>query len=98
MPSYISLLKWTDRGLRDVRDSPQRLDAAKRAFSTAGGRLTDFYLVLGEYDVVNIGEFPSDEAYTAAMLQVASRGAVRPTSLKVFTEEEYLRIIASMPP
>ena len=98
MPTYISLLKWTDRGLRDVRESPQRLDAAKRAFGTAGGQMTDFYLVLGEYDVVNIGEFPSDEAYTSAILQVASRGNVRPTSLKVFTEDEYRRIIESMPP
>ena len=98
MPTYISLLKWTDRGLRDVRESPQRLDAAKRAFSNAGGRLTDFYLVLGEYDIVNIGEFPSDEAYLTTILEIASRGAVRPTSLKVFTEEEYRRIIADMPP
>jgi uncharacterized protein with GYD domain len=98
MPTYISLLKWTDRGLRDVRESPQRVDAAKRAFSAAGGGMTGFYLVLGEYDLVNIGEFPNDEAYTAAILQVASRGNVRPTSLKVFTEEEYLRIIASMAP
>jgi uncharacterized protein with GYD domain len=98
MPTYISLLKWTDRGLRDVRESPQRVDAAKRAFSATGGSMTGFYLVLGEYDLVNIGEFPNDEAYTAAILQVASRGNVRPTSLKVFTEEEYLRIIASMAP
>jgi len=98
MPTYISLLKWTDQGIRAIKDSPQRLDAAKRAFSAAGGRLTDFYLVLGEYDIVNIGEFPSDEAYITTILEIASRGAVRPTSLKVFTEEEYRRIIAAIPP
>jgi len=98
MPTYISLLKWTDQGIRAIKDSPQRLDAAKRAFSAAGGRMTDFYLVLGEYDIVNIGDFPNDEAYTTAILQIASRGSVRPTSLKVFSEDEYLRIIAAIPP
>ncbi len=98
MPNYISLLKWTDQGMRAIKDSPQRVDAAKRAFSAAGGRMTDFYLVLGEYDVVNIGEFPNDEAYLTTLLEVASRGAVRTTTLKAFTEDEYRRIIAAIPP
>lgn len=98
MPLYISLLKWTDRGLRDVRESPQRLDAVRRACNNGGGKLAGFYMTLGEYDVVNIGEFPSDEAYSSTLLQVASRGAVRATTLKAFTEDEYRRIIAAIPP
>ncbi len=98
MPIYISLLKWTDRGLRDIRESPQRLDAVKRVCSAGGGRLTDFYMTLGAYDVVNIGEFPNEEAYLTTLLEVASRGAVRTTTLKAFTEDEYRRIIAAIPP
>jgi uncharacterized protein with GYD domain len=98
VPTYISLLKWTDRGIRDIRESPKRLDAVKRAYDAAGGRLTDFYLVLGAYDVVNIGDFPSDEEHLATLLEVASRGAVRTTTLKAFTEDEYRQIIASIPP
>jgi uncharacterized protein with GYD domain len=83
--------------MRAIKDSPQRVDAAKRAFSAAGGRMTDFYMVLGDYDVVNIGEFPNDEAYLTTLLEVASRGAVRTTTLKAFTEDEYRRIIAAIP-
>lgn len=98
MPIYISLLKWTDRGLRDVRESPQRLDAVKRVCSAGGGKLINFYMTLGAYDVVNIAEFTSDEAYSTTLLQVASRGAVRATTLKAFTEDEYRRVIASIPP
>ncbi len=98
MPIYISLLKWTDQGMRAIKDSPQRVDAAKQAISAAGGRMTDFYMVLGDYDVVNIGEFPNDEAYLTTLLEVASRGAVRMTTLKAFTEDEYRRIIAAIPP
>jgi uncharacterized protein with GYD domain len=98
MPTYISLLKWTDLGVRAIKDSPQRLDAVKKAYAASGGRMTDFYLVLGKYDIVNIGEFPNDEAYLTTLLEVASRGAVRPTTLKAFTEDEYRQIIASIPP
>ena len=97
MPTYITLLKWTEQGIRDVKQSPQRLDAAKEAFRVAGGQLKDFYLVLGDYDVVIIGEFPNDEAYTRTVLAIASRGALRTTTLKAFTEDEYRRIIASIP-
>jgi uncharacterized protein with GYD domain len=84
--------------MRAIKDSPQRVDAAKRAFTAAGGRMTDFYMVLGDYDVVNIGEFPNEEAYLTTLLEVASRGAVRTTTLKAFTEDEYRRIIAAIPP
>jgi uncharacterized protein with GYD domain len=55
-------------------------------------------MTLGEYDVVNIGEFSSDEAYTATLLEVASRGAVRATTLKAFTEDDYRKVVGSIPP
>jgi len=97
MPTYITLLKWTEQGIRDVKQSPQRLDAAKQAFSAAGGKMTGFYMVMGEYDLVTISEAPSDEAYTSTMLALSSRGSIRTTTLKAFTEEEYRRIIGSLP-
>lgn len=97
MPTYITLLKWTDQGVRDIKASPQRLDAAREAISAAGGRMIAFYLVLGEYDMVIISESPSDEVYATTVLAIASRGAVRSTTLKAFTEDEYRRIIAAIP-
>lgn len=97
MPTYVTLYKWTDQGIRAVKESPQRLDAVKQAISAAGGRLTAFYLTMGEYDVVAVVEAPSDEVYTSTALAIASRGAVRSTSLKAFNEEEYRRIIAAIP-
>jgi uncharacterized protein with GYD domain len=54
-------------------------------------------MTLGAYDVVNIGKFPSDEAYSTTLLQVTSRGAVRATTLKAFTEDEYRQIVAAIP-
>lgn len=96
MPTYIALLKWTDQGIRSVKDSAKRADAAREAFRAAGGTFRELYLTLGEYDIVTISEFPDDETYTRTMLSLASQGNVRPTTLKAFTEAEYRKIIGGI--
>jgi len=96
MPTYISLVNWTDQGIRDVKESPQRLDAFKKAVEAAGGKVTGFYLTMGRYDMVAIVEAPSDEAATAVILSVGSRGNIRTETMKAFPEEQYRGIIAKV--
>lgn len=48
MPAYINLVNWTDQGIREIKESPERLEAAKAAFKTIGGEMAAFYLVMGE--------------------------------------------------
>jgi uncharacterized protein with GYD domain len=95
--TYITLIKWTEQGIRNIKESPQRLDAARQAIRAVGGNLRELYMVMGEYDLVVISEAPDDESYTRAILTIASGGAVRTTTMKAYTEEEYRRIIASLP-
>ena len=97
MPTYIALLKWTDQGIRDIKGSPQRIDAARAQARQAGGNLREFYLVMGEYDAVVIIEAPDDETYARNILAGAAQGTVRTTTMKAFTEEEYRRIVGSLP-
>jgi len=52
MPTYITLINWTGEGVKKVKDSPKRLEAAKKLFKAAGGNLKNFYLVMGQYDIV----------------------------------------------
>ena len=97
MPTYITLINWTDQGLRDIKQSPQRSDAARQAIEQAGGRLLGIYLVMGDHDLVAISEAPDDETYARTILAAAARGAVRTKTLKAFTEDEYRRIISALP-
>lgn len=97
MPTYITLLNWTDQGVRAVKESPQRLDAAKEAIAQVGGRFVGFYMVFGDYDLVSIVEAPDDETYARFLLTLAAQGNVRTKTLKAFTEDEYRRILASLP-
>jgi len=97
MATYISLLRWTQQGVSQIKESPSRLDAYKELLKSAGGVHKGFYLVTGEYDAVTIWEAPSDEVAAKLLLQLASRGAVRTETMRAFPEEEYRKIIAAQP-
>ncbi len=96
MPTYIVLVNWTDQGIRNVKESPQRLDAWKKVIEAAGGKLIGFYLTMGRYDQVSIIEAPSDETVAAVLLSRGSRGNSRTETLKAFPEEQYRDIIAKV--
>jgi len=97
MPTYISLLRYTDQGARNIKDAPKRLDEAKKAFKAVGGELKQWYLVMGRYDAVVVSEFPDDETARKMDLMIASLGAIRTEGFRAFTEDEYRKIIAALP-
>ncbi len=97
MPTYITLANWTDQGIRDVKESPQRLDAAKKAVEAAGGKWVSFYMTMGRYDMVVIIEAPGDEVASAVLLAIGSGGSVRTETLRAYPEAQYRDIIAKMP-
>lgn len=97
MPKYITLCSYTDQGVKAIKESPARLDAAKQAFKAMGGEMTDFYLVMGEYDLVVIGDMPDDATTAKLALMIGAGGAIRTKTLRAFTEEEYRKIISELP-
>jgi uncharacterized protein with GYD domain len=97
MPTYITLLSYTQQGVANIKEGPSRLDRAKEAVKAAGGEIKAFYLTMGRYDAVVISEAPSDEAYATTILAIAAQGAVRTETLRAFPEDEYRKIIAAMP-
>jgi uncharacterized protein with GYD domain len=94
MATYISLVNWTDQGVRELKDSPARADATVELFESLGGKLVQLYWTVGPYDLVGIFEAPDDETVTAMQLTIGSRGAVRTTTLRAFDREEMEKIIA----
>jgi uncharacterized protein with GYD domain len=93
MPHFVSLLRYTQQGITKIKESPKRLDAAKKAAEKAGGKVHGWYLTMGKYDAVLISEFPNDEACAKFMLSVGAMGNVSTQTLKAFTEAEYRKII-----
>jgi uncharacterized protein with GYD domain len=96
MPHFVTLIRYTQQGIAKVKESPKRLDAAKKAAEKAGGKIHGWYLTMGKYDAVLISEFPSDEAGAQFMLSVGAQGNVTTQTLRAFTEAEYHKIISGL--
>ncbi len=96
MAKYIILINWTDQGIRNVKDSPKRLDAARAVAKKLDMELKDFYLTMGDYDMVSHLDAPNDESVAKFVLGLGTLGNVRTKTLKAFSEDEYRKIIGSL--
>ncbi len=96
MTTYIMLLSWTDMGIKNVRESPRRLDAARKQLADMGGAFKEFYLTMGEYDMVAVCEAPDDAVAARFALQLGMTGNVRSRTLKAFPEGAYREVVASL--
>jgi uncharacterized protein with GYD domain len=96
MGHYVSLIRYTQQGVAKIKESPARLDAARKAAEAAGGKITDWYLTMGKYDAVIISEFPNDETAAKFLLAAGAAGYITTQTLKAFTETEYRKIVASV--
>jgi uncharacterized protein with GYD domain len=97
MATYVSLISYTQQGMQNIKESPARLDAAKKAFKSMGAELKQWYLLIGEYDALIISEAPDDETVAKLLLMISALGNVRTKTLRAFTEDEYRKIIAGLP-
>jgi uncharacterized protein with GYD domain len=96
MPTYVSLLNWTEQGFANVKQSPQQLDAARRQLQDRGGQLKEVYFLLGGYDMAFVSEAPDDDSYAAFLLSLCSKAGVRTTTMKAFTEEQFRTILGAL--
>ncbi len=96
MATFITLMNFTDQGIRNVKESPDRYDALLEMAEKVGVTIKDVYWTVGHYDVVVIAEGP-EEAATSLLLKLGSLGNVRTQTLRGYTVEEIKRIISDMP-
>jgi len=96
MATYVMLVQWTEQGMRQVEDSPKRLDAAKRVLKEMGGDIKTFLMTMGDYDLVAIYEAPDDAVAARFTLMLGRMGNVRTKTMKAFPEAAYREIVSSI--
>ena len=96
MSLYIILWSYTDQGIKNVKDSPKRVNIFKSKLENAGGKLIDMYYTFGKFDGVSIVEAPSDEALMSSLLSIGSQGNARTVTLKAFSYEDASKIIENI--
>jgi uncharacterized protein with GYD domain len=97
MATYIVLLNFTDQGIRNVKQSPERRKAAIAAAEKLGIKVKDDYWTLGAYDIVLIADAPNDEAIMAMALGAGSQGNIRTQTMRAFSADEINTILAKIP-
>ena len=96
MAAYILLCNLTDQGARAIKEAPQRRRAARELAKSCGVEMKEVYLAIGPYDLVIHAEAPNDETLATYLLSLGSRGNVRTTTLKVFSETELDKIVGAV--
>jgi uncharacterized protein with GYD domain len=94
MPTYVSLVHWTEQGIRNFKDTASRAQAFAELVKSSGGRVHELLYTVGEYDIVTVADFPDDESATAALLRVGADGNVRTNTMRAFNAGEMAAIVS----
>ncbi len=96
MPRYILLINWTEQGITTVKDSYKRAMAANRMFEQAGGKWVHRYYTMGPYDLVGVVEAPDDDAIFKLCAKMGSKGNIRTTTMRAWSDKEAAKILGSL--
>jgi len=98
MATYIMFFGFTQQGILNIKDSPARVEAAKKTCQSMGATVKEFYAIMGmgQYDTMFILEAPNDEAVAKVALAISSQGSVHTNSLRAFTENEFNKMIDAL--
>lgn len=93
MAVYVSLIKWTDQGRKEVGSLPDRVDAVGKRIEQAGGKLIGNWVTMGRFDQVAVTEAPDDETAARLALIVAGRGNAITETLRGFSMDELRKLL-----
>jgi len=97
MPHFVTLYRYTQKGMSTIKDSPARVEAVKKLAESLGGKVHATYLTLGRCDGVVISEFPDNQSGAKFTLAIGQLGNVTTETLAAFTQDEFRKMAASLP-
>jgi len=97
MPTYITLINWTDQGVKNAKDTVQRFEAAESAAAKMGVKFKDFYWTMGSYDIVGVVEAPDDATVSRFLLATGALGNIRTATMRAYSKAEFAQILKGLP-
>jgi len=97
MATYATLYRFTDQGIRDVKESPDRMAGAIKQGKKFGVKVLGAYYLQGPYDLVVISEAKDEDMATAFALSIAAQGNVQSTTMRAWSAEDFKKVVAKMP-
>jgi uncharacterized protein with GYD domain len=96
MATYIGLIQFADQGIRNVKDTVKRGDAAMAEAEKMGMKVLDEFWTMGAYDAVVVFDAPDDETMSAFMLKIGSLGNVKSHTMRAFRKNEMEKVLAKI--
>ena len=97
METYIILGNYTQEGVSKIKESPARIEAARKAVDADGGQFISWHLTMGRYDFIVITEAPDVKVAASVLLAIGAQGNSRTETLRALTEKEFKELVATMP-
>ena len=97
MPTFMLSLKWTDQGIRGIKDAPKRVQAGRDLAKKVGVEIKHLYLTSGDSDLVVFVDTPNGDNVAKFALALSSLGNVRTRTARAWSAEEYLKIVSELP-
>ena len=94
MPRYVVLYRFTDQGLKSIKDTVKRAEEVRKANESRGFKIIGTYWTQGQYDIVSIVESPDEESMNAGLFNIAAAGNVHSETLRAFDEAEMARSLS----
>jgi uncharacterized protein with GYD domain len=97
MPTFIAMLSWTDQGIRNAKESPKRLQAAREAAKKLGVDIKQVFLTTGEFDLLAIMEAANGDNVAKLTITLAAQGNLRSRTVRAWPEAEYVKLMSELP-
>jgi uncharacterized protein with GYD domain len=94
---FIGMLSWTDQGIRSVKDTPKRVQAAKEAAKKLGIDIKHIFLTTGEFDLLTILEAPDGDKIAKFTMAAGAQGNIRTRTVRAWPEAEMIKLISELP-
>ena len=97
MPTLVGMLSWTDQGVRTVKDTPKRIQAARERAKKLEVEIKQVFLTTGEFDILVIAEANDGDSMAKMAMAAGAEGNVRTRTVRAWTEPEIAKLISELP-
>lgn len=97
MAGYIALFRYTQQGVANIKDSPQRIKNAKTLAEQMGIRTIGIWVTMGKVDLVGVFDAPDDASMAAFVLGLSKLGNVSTQTMRALSEDEFAQVVDKLP-
>jgi len=93
MPTFVVFSKLTDKGAETLFKNPERVKEVNKELEDMGVKVIHQFVMLGEWDFLNIVESPDEKTLMAALVNLNMRGTIHTATFRIIPVDEFLEML-----